>query len=198
MSAWRIGKEAADHSTHFVTTGAAGSSRGVGVPHAVSARNEPDLGSPGRVPEGPDESPLQAPPASKTPGQLQTVFDRLTKWIPGDTLAVYAPGVTWLASNNAKPSMFFLAIMMGATPLFVVLAAFSTGRRVTKRVCVAAILGAVAFAIWSMSVPLNGWQSWHLVADHQAGVAIGGTVVGLLFGYIAEGVLERLPADDAV
>ena len=130
--------------------------------------------------------------------QFKSVFDRLTKWIPGDTLALYVPGVTYLATDGGGPSLAFLVVMALVTPLFVVLAAFATGGAVTRRIWISAGLGMVAFAIWSMSVPLSGWQRWHLVASNEAGFAIGAAIAGILFGYFAEGIVRRLPADPAM
>jgi len=139
-------------------------------------------------------APQPAQPPKKTSAKLQAVFDRLTKWIPGDTLALYAPCITFLATDDATPSVLLLVVMIVATPLFVIGAAFATGGKFTKQVWVSAGLGAVAFAIWSMSVPLSGWQRWPLVANHEAGFAIGAAIAGIFFGYLAEGILKLLPS----
>jgi hypothetical protein len=122
---------------------------------------------------------------------LMAVFDRLTKWIPGDALAIYAPGVTLLGASSARPSAWFLVVMVIATPLFTLGFAFSTGARLTRRVWVSAGLAAIAFAIWSLSVPMNGWQSIGVIASNKGAVAVGAAVIGILFGYLAEGVAKR-------
>ena len=45
----------------------------------------------------------------------QGALDKLTKWIPGDTLAIYAPGATLLSVNSEKPSALFLMVMIIVT-----------------------------------------------------------------------------------
>ena len=117
--------------------------------------------------------------------------DLLTKWIPGDALALYVPAVTVLAGGGGPPSAPLLVAMIVATPLFTIGSAFAVGR-VGRRVWVAALLSGVAFAIWSMSVPLSGWQQWDVVATNSRGFAIGAAVIGILFGYVAEGITLRV------
>jgi hypothetical protein len=127
-----------------------------------------------------------------TPEDLtKSVFDRLTKWIPGDTLAIYAPGVT-LISSAGSPSLLFLLVMVIVTPLFVIGVAYSSSGIVGKQVLVAAGLSAVAFAIWSLSVPLNGWQEIGLIAANKGVTAVAAAVAGILFGYFAEGITRRI------
>jgi hypothetical protein len=122
----------------------------------------------------------------------QGALDKLTKWIPGDTLAIYAPGVTLLSVTTDRPSLLFLVIMIIVTPLFVLGVAFSTSGVLSRRSLAAAGLAATVFTIWSMSVPFSGWQSIAGVADHKGAVAIGAAVAGILFGYVAEGITKHL------
>jgi hypothetical protein len=119
------------------------------------------------------------------------VFDKLTKWIPSDTLAIYVPGVTLLGASRVSPSILFLIVMIVVTPLFTLGFAFSTGEPLTRTVWVSAALAAVAFAIWSLSVPMNGWQSITLIATNKGAVAVGAALAGILFGYLAEGITKR-------
>jgi hypothetical protein len=133
-------------------------------------------------------------------GQFAALVDRVVKWIPGDTLALYVPGVTLLAAreDEPEPSAGFLLLMILVTPLFVVGAAFAGGRMSLNgwlRVVVSAVLAAVAFMIWSLSVPFGGWQRWDLVADNAGEVAIGAAIAAVLFAFLAEGVVRRLPSD---
>ena len=125
-------------------------------------------------------------------GSFQAVFDKLTKWIPGDTLAIYAPGVTLLSSSQPRPSVVFLIVMIVATPVFTIGSAFSTGNPLTRTVWVAAMLAAGAFTIWSFSVPINGWQHIGIIADNKGAVAICAAIVGIVFGYFAEGITKRI------
>jgi hypothetical protein len=123
----------------------------------------------------------------------QALVDRLTKWIPGDTLAIYVPGVTALsAGGGSKPSVLFLIVVIACTPCFVLGAAWASGRPIQRQTSVAAALGAVAFVIWSLTVPLSGWQRWRLIAEHKTGVAIGAGIAGILFGQFAEGLTRRV------
>jgi hypothetical protein len=49
----------------------------------------------------------RGPGATEAPAPedlTKSVFDRLTKWIPGDTLAIYAPGVTLISSSGSRLS----------------------------------------------------------------------------------------------
>jgi hypothetical protein len=136
------------------------------------------------------------PPAAETDhsGPFLDVFDKLTKWIPTETLAVYIPGVTVIGANNSQPSVVFLVVMAVATPLFVLGVAFAAGSAMTRSVWISAGLATAAFAIWSLSVPMNGWQSIDAIAANQGGSAVGGAIAGILFGYLAEGITTRLNA----
>lgn len=138
-----------------------------------------------------DREPSSAPSVGRD-GHLQGLLDKLTKWIPGDTLALYAPGVTVLSATTEKPSLLFLVIMILVTPLFVLGVAFSAGGGITRRTLTAAGLAMVAFTIWSASVPSSGWQSVAGLAANQGALAIGAAIAGILFGYFAEGITKRL------
>jgi hypothetical protein len=50
----------------------------------------------------------------------------------------------------------------------------------------------VAFTIWSASVPSSGWQSVASLAANQGALAIGAAIAGILFGYFAEGITNRV------
>ena len=136
----------------------------------------------------------RSPRRSETSGgaeAFQAVCDKLTKWIPGDALAIYLPGVTLLGASG-KPSALFLIVMILLTPLLTLGFAFSIGAPLGRRVPISATLAAVAFAIWSLSVPMSGWQSLDVVANNTGAVAVGAAICGILFGYVAEGVVKRL------
>jgi hypothetical protein len=124
--------------------------------------------------------------------QFAALIDRLTRWIPGDTLAIYAPGVTALAAQkDAQPSIGFLVVAIILTPLFVLGGWWASNTNFSKGVMLKLVLGLVAFVIWSVSVPFSGWQRLDLVSDHQAATAIGAAILGILFGYAAEGAVRR-------
>lgn len=117
----------------------------------------------------------EEPSAAETSrsGPFLDVFDKLTKWIPTETLTIYIPGVTVISANSARPSVVFLAVMVAATPLFVLGVVFAAGSAITRSVWISAALATAAFAIWSLSVPMNGWQRIDAIAANQSGVAVG-------------------------
>lgn len=135
---------------------------------------------------------LNRGPDAETAGEpLTAVFDKLTKWIPGDALAIYTPGVTIIGAFDSEPSVLLLVAMLIATPLLTLGFAFSTGAPLTQAVWLSAVLACVAFAIWSLSVPMNGWQSISFVADNKGLMAVGAAIIGTVFGYFAEGLTRR-------
>ncbi|HEX8082893.1 MAG TPA: hypothetical protein VF529_01300 [Solirubrobacteraceae bacterium] len=120
------------------------------------------------------------------------VIDQLTKWIPGDALALYVAAVTaFAAREGAQPSPALLIAFVVLAALFVVGGAFASSGEIQRTVILRTILAAVAFAIWSLSVPFSGWNRWDLIAENQAEVAIGAAVFGVLFGFGAEGFTKR-------
>jgi hypothetical protein len=123
----------------------------------------------------------------------QEFVGRLTKWIPGDALAIYVTGVSALAAQaHSKPSIVFLIVVAVLTPALVLGGAWANGTPIKLPTWVSAGLAALAFLIWSLTVPFSGWQRWSLVADNQAGVAICAGIAGLLFGLLAEGATRRV------
>jgi hypothetical protein len=139
----------------------------------------------GRGPEG-----FTADDGNANP--IQAALDNLTKWIPGEAIALYAAAVTAISTGVGKePSIPLLVAFVIVSFALVVLAAFSTGT-VTKKVLIAAALAAVAFTVWALSVPNSGWQKWDVVANNRAEVGIAAAVTALLFGLLAEGIMRRV------
>ncbi len=163
MSAWRIGLESPEPAAAPATPAEARS--------AGSARGGRD--------------PRRRETLASQPSWIGSQVDA------GDTLAIYVPGVTAIAASGGKPSVLLLVVMIVATPLFVLGGAFSAGKPVDRVVLTSAGLGTAAFAIWSLSVPLSGWQRWGLIADNDGSVAIGAGIVGVLFGQLADGIVKR-------
>lgn len=162
MSVWRIGAEAALETTR-----------------------KPSGRRGGRRRSGP------AAGTTATTGKLTAAVDQLTRWIPGDILAIYVAAVTALTAPQSQPSMALLLGTIVATFLFVVLAAFATGDPIERATWAAAILGTIAFAIWALSVPMSGWNRIDFVAENKEPVAVVGAFIGLLFGFFADGVMVR-------
>jgi hypothetical protein len=118
-------------------------------------------------------------------------LDSLTKWIPGEVIVLYAAAVTAFgAETHAEPSIALLIVAGVLTPVIVVLFAYSRGT-VKRKTWLTALFAAIAFAIWSLSVPFSGWQSWDLVQDNQLAVALVAAVSALLFGLLAEGLIRH-------
>jgi hypothetical protein len=141
---------------------------------------------------GTDENQGRYGPAGKDEDQLKAFVDRITKWIPGDVLAIYIAGVTVLSAGaGGGPNAPFLMVMAVVALLVVLLAPYSSGAPITRRVALRAVLAVIAFLIWSLSVPLSGWQSLQLIAQNPGLVAVASAIAGLLFGLFAEGVVAR-------
>jgi hypothetical protein len=130
----------------------------------------------------------RATPSSPANSPAVSGIELLTKWIPGEVIALYAAAVTAFgAAANARPSIALLAVAGGLTFVVVVLTAFARGR-VVKGTWLAAILAVGAFAIWSATVPFSGWQRWSFIHNHQVAVPIVAAVAALMFGLLAEGL----------
>jgi len=125
-------------------------------------------------------------------GPVTAAIDRLTKWIPGDVLALYVTAVTVFgAKSGAEPSPALLVAFIILAGVVVVGGAFAASGEVPRSVVLPAVLAAVAFTIWTLSVPFSGWQRWTFVNDNQAAAALVAAVLGLLFGFVADGFAMR-------
>lgn len=124
---------------------------------------------------------------------IQSYIANVTKWIPGDILAIYAAGVNVLKdSPGAHPDLRWLLGMALVTPIIVLLSAWSAGQ-VRHEHFAKAILALFAFAIWSITIPFSGWQLWDLISQKPGFITVLAGLAGLLFGFFAEGVILRIP-----
>jgi hypothetical protein len=199
MSAWRVGADAAMRTPAVSQRGGANQAGRVPAGRAAAARGsrkplEPaGVASPAGAGETPDEH-LDAGGSGKGP-EPQTWVDKITKWIPGDALALYVAAVTAFgAKTGAQPSWLLLICGVVLTGVLVPLSAFANKGGISSATVLPAILAAIAFAIWSLTVPFSGWQRWSLVHENQAAVAIVAAVIALLFGLLAEGLTKRAAA----
>jgi hypothetical protein len=200
VSVWRVGADtgmAAERTRERRRAIAEEGEKGGGTVAAPAAPAPEDEGHGGAVattapPAAPPQPPAPAqPPAGTT---LQNAIDRLTKWIPGDVLALYVAGVTALAAaKGARPSVALLLCFAVVALLWVPASAFASSGSVPKRTWIPAGLAAVAFCLWTLSVPFSGWQRWSFVGDNQAAVAIVAALLGIFFGFFADGVTKRYP-----
>jgi hypothetical protein len=177
VSAWRVGVEAAQVGPTV-------------APQAAPAAPAGEMGG-----RGPAKGKAAARAAAKDDGSgvLSSAVDRVTKWIPGDAIALYVAAVTaFSASTDARPSVPLLIGFVVITAALVVLGEFATTGDIPKKSLLAAGLAAAAFVIWSLTVPFSGWQRLDLVHDNQAAVAVIAAVMALLFGFAAEGISKRV------
>jgi hypothetical protein len=119
---------------------------------------------------------------------------RVTRWIPGDILVLFAGAINWVSAEPEHPSVKLLVLFFLATPVVVLLGAFAK-RKLVGFDYVKAALAMLAFAIWSLSIPRSGWHQWPLVNDNPGWVTTASALVGLIFGLLASGV-ERTYAGE--
>ena len=118
---------------------------------------------------------------------FKTYIDKLTKWIPGDVLALYVAGITALkgSSPTSEPSAALLVAFAVLTPVVILLGGWRSDPPITNLPARAG-LGTGAFLAWSLTLPFSGWQQLNFIAANAAGVAIVAAVVGLLYGLVAD------------
>lgn len=133
---------------------------------------------------------------SQPSGQFRSFVDRVTKWIPGDVIVLYGASIVLLRSQTPDPNPSVVLLIAGAAAafVFVLLGAWSTGAGLNwRRLFVDAVLAAVAFLIWSASIPDSGWWAWEAVSDNPGWLAVIAAALGVAFGLFAEGVSRRIP-----
>jgi hypothetical protein len=121
------------------------------------------------------------------------IVGRMVRWIPGDIVVLFAAAINWVSAEPEKPSMKLLILFIAATPIIVVLAAFAS-RAVARFDFVKAALAAIAFTIWSLSVPRSGWHELELVAQNPGWVTLVSALGGLAFALFASGIERRFGA----
>jgi hypothetical protein len=165
----------------------------------------PAAAAPGGAPAAPAPAaaaPAAAPAAAAQPAPttssgneaISGAVNKVTKWIPGEAIALYVAAITAFSSTaggNSSWALLVLFVILSAT--LVILGAFAATGKVATATLVGAALAAVGATIWSLTVPLSGWQRIGWVHDNQAAVAVGAAVVALLFTLVAEGVTKDLP-----
>lgn len=135
---------------------------------------------------------VNAAPEEDAP--LQRFLSTLEKWLPAETLAIYAPGIVLIQGDNtaSEPALWFLVVMLVVSPLFVILGSFAaTGGAPSRKTAILALLSATAFLIWSTAIPGNGWQSFDVVVENRGAVAVLGSIAAATFAFVAEGISKR-------
>lgn len=135
--------------------------------------------------------------------QLKDFAGKVLQWIPGEVIAFYG-AITTIIVQNEKESIGNLgSILLTAAGVllsaaFVLLAAFSNTSEkgwLTKRVKLRSGLAAIAFVIWSLTIPSSGWNQIDWIAKHPAPTAAIAGLLGLVFSLFATGADKHWGAD---
>jgi len=127
--------------------------------------------------------------------KLKDSAGKVLQWIPGEVIAFYGAITTIIVQNEAEAIGDTGSILLTVAGVllaagFVVLGAFANTSEkgwLTKRVVLRSVLAAVAFAIWSLTVPSSGWNQIEWIKDHPAITAAIAGVLGLCFSMFATG-----------
>jgi hypothetical protein len=119
-------------------------------------------------------------------GNLKHYVDKMTMWIPGDVVLIYVAGVTALFAQGNESSVVWLVVMAVVTLVYVPIAAWVARKQITGGVWGRALLTVVAFLIWSLTVPANGWLELDAIAEEPGWVALVAALAGVSFGLVAE------------
>jgi hypothetical protein len=152
------------------------------------------------------EDPVPAPavPAPAAPKAAPGNIDVLVTWIPGEVIAFYSTVVLALQpekKDGASPplditGLGWLVLGIALASLLTFLAAWSKTDDLTKpqekELGARVALAAAAFTIWSFVVPGSWWYSIEWVAEHSTVVPIVAGIIGLVFGFVAEGTVLRV------
>jgi len=119
---------------------------------------------------------------------LKTYVDRVTQWIPADVIALYMLGITVLQTQhpNPNPNVYLLVGGLVLSPVLVLLAAWTTRKKIVGKDIALAVLAAAAFAIWSLAVPESGWHRIHWVATNPGWIVIITAATALIFSLVAD------------
>ena len=116
--------------------------------------------------------------------------DRITKYIPGDAIAGYTAIITLFSSTKGVPDpqlRWAVIFLLGVTPGLVVLGyLLAPNHKSLSAIVPDLVLGILAFAMWSVTVPGNGWLDWSVVGDNPKQVAGIGIVVGIFMPLVAK------------
>ena len=98
--------------------------------------------------------------------------------------------VTSITAMELNRWVVIIGIVVAA--LLVLVGSYAATGSIPHTTFLPAGLAAGAFAIWSLSVPLSGWQRLDFVHDNQAAVAVVAALLALLFSQFAEGITKQL------
>ena len=122
----------------------------------------------------------------------------LVRWIPGEVIAVYGAAVALLgdpvgsqAAGITWTGGFFFALLLsllGAQPWLL------GGNKQKVAVLVASLIfTAIAFVLWSFTIPGSAGYRWDYAADHSQ-ISVLAALAGLLLGGVTEPILTWIKA----
>jgi hypothetical protein len=128
-------------------------------------------------------------------------LDKLTKWLPGDALVLYVAGITAFQTTSVAGSWTLLAVMWVVCVLLVAGGAMfppQTADRLQSvnrtswaiMTVVTMVVTAVAFGVWSLTVPGSAWQHWSLIHDNGPGVTWAASLLAVVYGAIVDPAVD--------
>src|SRR5260370_1072800 len=147
----------------------------------------------GVVKSASDQTPASQTQSAAALDRIRDATDKLTKWIPTDTLSLYVPAVTLISPLGTQAITMTLVAFAVFTPLVILAIAFANGPVPIKAV-VSAVLGTTAFLIWSLLVPGSAWEHVGWVSTNETAGGVVAALAGVLFSYLVDGILQRAPA----
>lgn len=131
-------------------------------------------------------------------GDETTALDQITRWLPGDAITLYIAGIAAFEGDKITNSITLLVVMWVVAVGLVLLGAIvkadpalTTSQRVRGTIA-GMVLTAIAFGVWTLTVPGAGWQRWEVVTDYPHIVGWGAGLVGVLFGLAADPIMRAV------
>jgi hypothetical protein len=130
---------------------------------------------------------------TKDASQTKTFVDRIVKYIPGDAIVGYTTAITLFALQSGQPSpkLWLALVFVVVTAVLVVLGWLSATPRDPGAIARDLFLAIVAFVVWSLTVPGNGWTEISFIGSNPAIAAL----VGLIAGIVMPGLAKALGRD---
>ena len=127
----------------------------------------------------------------KPGNSLVDIVGRVVKFIPGDVVVIFSAGIALYLANEDQPGKWLIPVGLIVAPLFVFAGAFSAagGKTgwLTKLVRFRIVAAAIAFFIWSFTVPATPWNQWDFIEDNDIITIIAAAILGGLFSLFADG-----------
>lgn len=122
----------------------------------------------------------------------------LIRWIPGEVVAVYGAAVALLADPAKSDAAGFTWVaglvfalvlaLLGAQPW-----TLAHQRQKVAILVASLIFTAIAFVLWSFTIPGSAGYRWGYAADHSQ-IAVLAALLGLILGALTEPILTWIKA----